>query len=211
MGWFGGKGPKGSPVAKVYGQQVNEGQLSKVQSDRQLATEFLFELLASNFARVTQEEQGGPPGQNRMMPKQTPTLQKIPGKVGEKAREILLNIQIRSVTASMQMDADGFARNEVGIRKDLDSLRDVLIFERGGDKTAEYLALDSPSRNALDDLLLYLQDELYRAAAAAIPGPRRGPVQKRQQDLLPGRRPAPRRSCSISSSGSTRPTSWASP
>jgi hypothetical protein len=161
MSWFGASRNKGAHVATVYGQRVNEGQLGDLQYDRQIATEFLFELLYGNHLRVTTQERTrfGPP---RLVPAGWQNIEKIPGSLGVAAKAVLANVRDRGDRFSTPMDQAERAQIESRIRRDLDKLRNELVFARSGaDNKSEYLALETSARGALDDLLLYVQYEAY--------------------------------------------------
>jgi hypothetical protein len=165
MSWF-GKRHQGQPIATVYGQSVYEEDLGPILRHRQIATEFLWDLFFDKFARVAAEEptRFGPP---RFGPAGGQVIEKLPGTIGERANKVLANCrargdQLSQLTQGFPPDPATRQKSEAEARRDLDLLRGTMVFTRAGaENKPDILALDTAQRGALDDLLLYLQYELY--------------------------------------------------
>jgi len=177
QGWFQGPRDRGSVVATLYGNPVHEGDLNRLQYHRQLASEFLFSTLFRHQEQITQPRVDLT-GNLVMLPKKadllvtmTPGLSvqevKVGGVLGSVTRNVIEHIAARGRRFGQPLTVEQQRSDELGIRADLDVLRNALLLDRSGDgKTAAYedksLSLDQ--RGAYDELITFLQFELYRVA-----------------------------------------------
>ncbi len=156
---------QGSVVATLYGTKVHEGDLRRTQDHRQLASEFLIQVLARKQSQVSTMERtifGG----GRMIPAAGEKIRQLHGAIGSAAMMTLARAEERSRRGPPQT-LQQQRETEAAIRADLDSLRNVLLFDRTADGKSAYLALEQDLRAPLEDLLSYLQFELYRDAVGS--------------------------------------------
>lgn len=165
--WFSGPRESGAVVASLYGKTVQESQVSRVQNNRQIATEFLFTTLYAQQEKLTQAQ----PGAETRVPKAALEIFKLSrpavGTLGDVATGIAGQIiqresELRQVTSIDQLKA-----MEEKVQRDLDLLRNAMLFEKVDGKVdgkVIYSTLDTDQRAKFEDLLKYLQYERYRAA-----------------------------------------------